>query len=72
MKTENIIELNRQGYTIIRNLVNDNWLDLLRNSMDDAFVEHRETQINNNNDIQTNGVALHALLSNPNFIEFLR
>ena len=71
MKKENIIELKSQGYTIIRNLVDENWLDLLKDNLDDAFIEHRKTQLNNNNDIQTNGVALHVLLSNPIFIDFL-
>lgn len=71
MKKENIIELKEQGYTIIRNLVDENWLDLLRDALDKAFIEHRKTQLNNHNDIQTNGVALHALLSNPIFIKFL-
>ena len=71
MKEENINELKLQGYTIIRNLVEDNWLDLLRKSIDKAFIEHRQTQLANGNDIQTNGVALHVLLSNPIFIGFL-
>lgn len=71
MKIENIFELNQQGYTIIRNLVDNTWLDNLRIALDKAFIEHRNTQINNNNDIQTDGVALHVLLSNPLFINFL-
>jgi ectoine hydroxylase-related dioxygenase (phytanoyl-CoA dioxygenase family) len=71
MKTENIIELKDQGYTIIRNLIDDNWLDLLRDGLDKAFIEHRQTQLNNGNDIHTDGVALHVLLSNPIFISFL-
>ena len=71
MKAENIIELKKQGYTIIRNLVEEDLLDLLRNSLDEAFIEHRQTQLSNNNDIKTNGVALHVLLSNPIFIDFL-
>ena len=71
MKKENIIELKEQGYTIVRNLVNENLLDLLRDALDKSFIEHREIQLNNHNDIQTNGVALHVLLSNPIFINFL-
>ena len=71
MKTENILELNEKGFTIIRNLVDENWLKLLSSALDKAFVEHRKTQINNRNDIQTDGVALHVLLSNPLFISFL-
>jgi ectoine hydroxylase-related dioxygenase (phytanoyl-CoA dioxygenase family) len=72
MKTENIIELKERGYTIIRNLVEESWLDLLRDALDKSFIEHREIQLNNRNDIQTNGVALHTLLSNPIFINFLQ
>lgn len=71
MKTENIIELKDQGYTIIRNLIDDKWLDLLRDGLDKAFIEHRQTQLNNGNDIHTDGVALHVLLSNTIFISFL-
>lgn len=72
MKIENTIELKEQGYTIIRNLVDESWLDLLREALDKAFIEHRQTQLNNSNDIQTDGVALHTLLSNPIFINFLK
>ena len=71
MNTENITQLKEQGYTVIKNLVSDNWLEILRNSIDNAFIEHRNTQIVNNNDIKTDGVALHVLLSNPLFIDFL-
>jgi ectoine hydroxylase-related dioxygenase (phytanoyl-CoA dioxygenase family) len=45
---------------------------LLRTSVDDAFLDHRRTQTQNNNDIKTDGVALHVLLSNPIFIDFLK
>ncbi len=71
MIQENFIELNKQGYTIIRNLVDENWLNILKEAIDKAFIEHRNTQLNNNNDIKTDGVALHVLLSNPIFISFL-
>jgi len=72
MTQENYIELKKVGYTVIRNLIDNDWLDVLKKSVDDAFIEHRKTQLNNNNDIQTDGVALHVLLSNPIFIEFLK
>jgi hypothetical protein len=72
MKTENIIELKEQGYTIIRNLVNENWLNLVRHGLDKAFLDHKQTQVKNGNDIQTDGVALHVLLSDPLFITFLK
>jgi ectoine hydroxylase-related dioxygenase (phytanoyl-CoA dioxygenase family) len=72
MKTENIIELKEQGYTIIRNLVNENWLNLVRHGLDKAFLDHKQTQVKNGNDTQTDGVALHVLLSDPLFITFLK
>ncbi len=65
MTQENFIELNEQGYTIVRNLVDKDWLNLLKKSVDEAFIEHRKTQLNNSNDIKTEGVALHVLLSHP-------
>lgn len=71
MTQENYIELSKQGYTIVRNLVDQDWLNILREAVDKAFIEHRKTQLNNNNDIKTDGVALHVLLSNPIFITFL-
>jgi ectoine hydroxylase-related dioxygenase (phytanoyl-CoA dioxygenase family) len=72
MREENSIELQQRGYTIVRNLVDDSWLNILRDALDKAFIEHRETQVINKNDIDTKGVALHVLLSNPIFIDFLQ
>ena len=71
MTSQNSKELKEQGYTIIRNIVNKDWINILENAVDKAFIEHRRTQIENNNDIQTDGVALHVLLSDPIFIQFL-
>jgi ectoine hydroxylase-related dioxygenase (phytanoyl-CoA dioxygenase family) len=65
-------ELKKQGYTIIQNQVNESWLNLLIKAVDDAFLEHRSIQIKNDNDIITEGVALHILLSNQIFIDFLQ
>jgi ectoine hydroxylase-related dioxygenase (phytanoyl-CoA dioxygenase family) len=65
-------ELKEQGYTIIRNQIDEKWLDLLSNEMDKAFQEHRSIQLYNKNDINSGGVALHVLLSSPLFVEFLQ
>lgn len=65
-------ELKEYGYTIIKNQVNETWLNLLTEAVDIAFTEHRNIQIKNGNDIVTEGVALHVLLSNPVFIDFLQ
>jgi ectoine hydroxylase-related dioxygenase (phytanoyl-CoA dioxygenase family) len=72
MTKEQSQELKEQGYTIIRNQIDERWLNLLSDEMDKAFLEHRSIQLNNNNDINSGGVALHVLLSNPIFIEFLQ
>lgn len=64
-------ELKEQGYTVVKNQIDEAWLKLLTQAVNDAFTEHRNIQLKNNNDIVTEGVALHVLLSNPTFIDFL-
>ena len=64
-------ELKEQGYAVVKNQIDEAWLKLLTQAVDNAFTEHRNIQIKNNNDIITEGVALHVLLSNPTFIDFL-
>jgi ectoine hydroxylase-related dioxygenase (phytanoyl-CoA dioxygenase family) len=71
MKIENVLELSKTGITIIRGIIDDSLLLKLRNALDNAFVDHRITQQANGNDIQTGGVALHALLSDSIFIDLL-
>jgi ectoine hydroxylase-related dioxygenase (phytanoyl-CoA dioxygenase family) len=72
MKEKNSIELDQKGYTILRNLVDESWLNLLRDALDKAFIQHRKTQVIYKNDINTKGVALHVLLSDSIFIDFLQ
>ena len=71
MTPQNSKELKEKGYTIIRNVVDEEWINVLKDVIDKAFIKHRNIQIKNNNDIHTDGVALHVLLSNPVFIQFL-
>lgn len=71
MTKQDILNLKNQGYTILRNKVPQEWINKLSLGIDNAFIEHRKTQIQNNNDIATGGVALHALLSDTIFIDFL-
>lgn len=66
-----IEELNRKGFTIIRNVVSEDWVSKLRNAAMKAFDEHRDIQKKNNNDVDVDGVALHAILSDDIFIDFL-
>ena len=70
MKKEQLQELKEKGYTILRNQIDEKWLNLLTEEVVRAFVEHRNVQLANGNDINTDGVALHVLLSSPLFIEF--
>ena len=53
MTKEQSKELKEQGYTIIRNQIDEKWLDLLSNEMDKAFQEHRSIQLYNKNDINS-------------------
>jgi ectoine hydroxylase-related dioxygenase (phytanoyl-CoA dioxygenase family) len=71
MKHININELDTNGYTIVKNVIPSDWLGDIRVVMDGSFEEHRKIQIHNNNDIRTEGVALHALLSNPLYFKIL-
>jgi ectoine hydroxylase-related dioxygenase (phytanoyl-CoA dioxygenase family) len=72
MKKEQSQELKEKGYTILRNQIDEKWLNLLTKEVDKSFVEHRNVQLANGNDINTDGVALHVLLSSPLFVEFLQ
>jgi ectoine hydroxylase-related dioxygenase (phytanoyl-CoA dioxygenase family) len=67
-----IQELKNKGYTILRNKIPLEWLDKLSVAIDKSFVDHRRIQIENNNDIKTEGVALHVILNDSIFIDFLK
>ena len=63
--------LKEKGYGILRNKISQDWVNDLKSGAYKAFEEHRQIQIRNGNDIQTEGVALHVLLSDPIFIMLL-
>jgi ectoine hydroxylase-related dioxygenase (phytanoyl-CoA dioxygenase family) len=71
MTQEEVLQLKEQGFTILRSRLSKDWLDKLTIAIDKSFIEHRDIQIKNNNDIQTPGVALHTLLSDEVFIHLL-
>jgi ectoine hydroxylase-related dioxygenase (phytanoyl-CoA dioxygenase family) len=71
MRDQDILDLKDKGYVILRNKVSKEWIDILSKAVDNAFTNHRDTQLKNGNDIKTDGVALHVLLSNSVFIDFL-
>lgn len=71
MSPTHAVELFNRGYTIIPGLVNPSHVEMLNHALQFSFDKHRQIQIKNNNDIVTEGVALHILLDHPRFIAFL-
>jgi ectoine hydroxylase-related dioxygenase (phytanoyl-CoA dioxygenase family) len=73
IKEYNFTELDKEGFTIVKNVVDENWLNKLSRSVDISLQHHKNYQIKNNinGDIRTDGVALHALLSSDVFLEFI-
>lgn len=72
MIQKDLKQLQEEGYVILRNKVSSDWLYKLSTAIDNSFIEHRKIQIKNNNDIQTDGVALHVILNDSIFLEFLK
>jgi ectoine hydroxylase-related dioxygenase (phytanoyl-CoA dioxygenase family) len=70
MKKENLQELREIGFTIVRNLISPEDLENLSKSMDICFNEHKRIQIKNGI-THTEGVSIHSLVNNKNFIDFL-
>jgi len=64
-------QLKEEGYTILHNYIDKDWIDSLKPTIDISFHHHRKIQISNGNDIATDGVALHALVDNRIYIDFL-
>jgi ectoine hydroxylase-related dioxygenase (phytanoyl-CoA dioxygenase family) len=71
MNQLNSMELKECGYTIIKDAIKPILLDSLESAIDISFDEHRYIQTKNGNEIKTDGVALHALLSSRVFIDLI-
>lgn len=72
MNKKNINELKKFGYTLLTDIVNDFWISKLSNALDKAFLKHKKLQEKNSNEIKSHGVALHVLVSDDTFIDFLK
>jgi ectoine hydroxylase-related dioxygenase (phytanoyl-CoA dioxygenase family) len=72
MTTYEILNLKDNGYVILKKRISDDLLNILTQAVDESFIKHKQTQLENNSDIKTDGVALHALLSNNVFIDLLQ
>jgi ectoine hydroxylase-related dioxygenase (phytanoyl-CoA dioxygenase family) len=64
-------ELQDLGYYIYRDKVTESWLNCLRDSLDKAFSEHKRIQEKNGSEVTAGGVALHAIVSVPDLVDFL-
>lgn len=64
LNDEQINDLNVNGFTIIRNMINENWVNNLKESSELAFIEHKKYQ-------DIDGVAINAILSSNTFIDFV-
>lgn len=72
MTTQESLKLKNEGYVILQNRIPEYWIEILSKSIDKSLLQHREIQLKNNNDIKTDGVALHVLLSDSVFLNFLK
>lgn len=70
-KLRHSLELANEGYTIIPGMVSLSWLAILKKLLSASFEKHRKIQIENKNDIITEGVALHILLDHGAILSFL-
>jgi len=71
MKNDDINNLKNKGFVVLRDYVPTEWVNKIKNELDLIFINHREKQITNSNEINTEGVALHILLDSEIFFEFL-
>ena len=72
MTAHHVLELKNNGYTILDQIIPEVVLTDLSVAVDRAFVEHKALQVENNSDIKSDGVALHALLSDDTFVKLLQ
>lgn len=72
MKKEEVLLLKDNGYVILKNKINLEWVNKLCGAVDNSFDKHKYLQVSNNNEIKGDGVALHVLLNDNIFIDFLQ
>jgi hypothetical protein len=64
-------ELEDLGFYIIKNLISEDLLKKLRNSIIKSFKKHKVLQNKNNIDIPNYGVALNVIKDDPTYLELL-
>ena len=71
MNTAKMVELSDNGFCILKNQIEPLWLEKLRLAAEEAFVTHRKIQLENDSDVNCEGVALNVLGKDPVFLDFL-
>lgn len=71
MNDVEIKDLHNKGYCILKNQISAEWVGNLKIGVEKALIEHRQIQLQNSSGINSDGVALHAILSDPIFISLL-
>jgi ectoine hydroxylase-related dioxygenase (phytanoyl-CoA dioxygenase family) len=64
-------ELKETGICFLRNQIDDELIENLRNAVDTSFVKHRNIQVSLNNEINSEGVALNVLNDDFAYIKLL-
>lgn len=71
MNKEQLEDLEIKGYTILRGWVGSEWLESIQDVLPHLFREHQTIRTNNQNGIDSKGVAMNVLASSDLFISFL-
>ena len=71
MTKENKLNLENQGYCILKNKIEESFIDKINEVLPPIFKDHQRIRSKNNNAIISDGVALNALVSDHIFIELL-
>ena len=67
----NLIELKDKGYTIVKDLVDEIWINKLQNALNEDFLKHKLKFTSEKIQIE-DGVVLHILIENPLYLDFLQ
>lgn len=65
-------ELLKYGYSKFENIISDQWVNRINNSLPEIFAEHEKIRRLNNNPISSKGLAMNALIGNKVLFDFLQ
>lgn len=71
MTKQQQLKLKKNGYVILRQKISESWVNILGEVTNKCFEEHKQIQLNNKSEIINDGIALHVLLNDNVFIDFL-